>query len=102
MNDTKSDTSFESDVCGTDKDAFDKSYELIEKTSDLFYMQSEGNESESNNEDSIFSSFQLQASDDIVEENTNTNKVLAVYFYTNNMLMFLHEFLLLKIWKLNL
>ena len=100
MDDTKSDTSFDSDVCNTD-DVLNKSYELIEKSSDLYYTQSEGNESESNYQDSIFLSFELRASDDIVEENTNRNKVLNVCVYTNKMLIIFHELLLFRICKFN-
>ena len=55
MDDSKSDTSMDSDVCNTPKDGLNTSFQLIERTSDLYYSQSEDNESESNYPDSIFS-----------------------------------------------
>ena len=59
MDDSKSDTTMDSDVCSIHKEALNISYDLIEKTSDLYHSQSEDNEYESNYPNSIFSSFKL-------------------------------------------
>ena len=44
MDDSKSDTTMDSDVCSIHKEALNISYDLIEKTSDLYHSQSEDNE----------------------------------------------------------
>ena len=68
MDVSKSNTTMDSDVCSIHKEALNISYDLIEKTSDFYYSQSEDIEYESNYPDSTFSSFKLWYSDDNVEE----------------------------------
>ena len=84
----KSDTT-DSAICSSDRDAFWKTDSCIGNSSELFYSQSEGNECESEYQDSIFSSFKLRTSDVTVEESTINHKVLIINVYNSivNMLM---------------